>query len=163
MRRTSPFSIRPSKKAKSSCLQQPFRQARIVREVGERDLRLDHPELGEVEAGVRVLGAEVRPEGVDLGQCHPFLSGTHSTSAFTTQPVDPATINNRLADPDELSERMSGPALAQRMGFTPAGLQLSLQLVGRPFAEATVLRAHMLTRRRRNFREEPANIFRFSD
>ena len=40
----------------------------IVREVGEGDLRLDHPELGEVAAGVRVLGTEGRPEGVDLGQ-----------------------------------------------------------------------------------------------
>jgi aspartyl-tRNA(Asn)/glutamyl-tRNA(Gln) amidotransferase subunit A len=34
-----------------------------------------------------------------------------------------------------------GPALAQCMGFTSAGLPLSLQLVGRPFDEATVLRA----------------------
>jgi aspartyl-tRNA(Asn)/glutamyl-tRNA(Gln) amidotransferase subunit A len=34
-----------------------------------------------------------------------------------------------------------GPALAQCMGFTPAGLPLSLQVVGRPFDEATVLRA----------------------
>ena len=34
-----------------------------------------------------------------------------------------------------------GPALAQCMGFTPAGLPLSLQMVGRPFDEATVLRA----------------------
>jgi hypothetical protein len=67
-----------SKKARSSCLsfnnaakgvlQQRFRQCRIVREVGERDLRLDHPELGEMAAGVRVL-AEGRSEGVDLGQC----------------------------------------------------------------------------------------------
>ncbi len=48
--------------------QQCFRQCRIVREVGERDLRLDHPELGEVAAGVRVLGAEGRPEGINLGQ-----------------------------------------------------------------------------------------------
>jgi hypothetical protein len=38
--------------------QQCLRQCRIVREVGERDLRLDHPELGEVAAGIRVLGAE---------------------------------------------------------------------------------------------------------
>ena len=36
---------------------------------------------------------------------------------------------------------IGGPALAQCMGFTPAGLPLSLQLVGRPFDEATVLRA----------------------
>ena len=49
--------------------QQRFGQCRIVREVGEGDLRLDHPELGEVAAGVRVLGAEGRPEGVDLGEC----------------------------------------------------------------------------------------------
>jgi aspartyl-tRNA(Asn)/glutamyl-tRNA(Gln) amidotransferase subunit A len=33
-----------------------------------------------------------------------------------------------------------GPALAQCMGFTKAGLPLSLQVVGRPFDEATVLR-----------------------
>jgi hypothetical protein len=36
-----------------------------------------------------------------------FLSGTQSTSAFTTQPVNPETTSNRLADPDELAERMS--------------------------------------------------------
>ncbi len=75
---SSPFSIRSSKKARSSCaflqqglegeLQQPFRQRRIVREIGEGDLRLDHPELGEVAAGVGVLGPERRPEGVDLGE-----------------------------------------------------------------------------------------------
>jgi aspartyl-tRNA(Asn)/glutamyl-tRNA(Gln) amidotransferase subunit A len=34
-----------------------------------------------------------------------------------------------------------GPALAQCMGFTAAGLPLSLQIAGRPFDEATVLRA----------------------
>ena len=37
-------------------------------EVGERDLRLDHPELGEVARGVAVLGTEGRPERVDLAQ-----------------------------------------------------------------------------------------------
>jgi aspartyl-tRNA(Asn)/glutamyl-tRNA(Gln) amidotransferase subunit A len=35
----------------------------------------------------------------------------------------------------------AGPALAQCMGFTPAGLPLSLQPVGRPFDKATVLSA----------------------
>jgi aspartyl-tRNA(Asn)/glutamyl-tRNA(Gln) amidotransferase subunit A len=34
-----------------------------------------------------------------------------------------------------------GPALAQCMGFTTEDLPLSLQIVGRPFDEATVLRA----------------------
>ena len=75
---TSPFSIRSSKNARSSCaflqqrlegeLQQSLRQRRIVGKIGERDLRLDHPELGEVAAGVRVLRAERRAERVDLGQ-----------------------------------------------------------------------------------------------
>ena len=36
-----------------------------------------------------------------------FLSGTQNTSAFTTQPVNPETMSNRLADPDELADRMS--------------------------------------------------------
>ena len=75
---TSPFSTRSSKKARSSCrsfssvskvnFNSRFRQRRIVGEIGEGDLRLDHPELGEVAAGVGVLRAEGRPERVDLGQ-----------------------------------------------------------------------------------------------
>jgi aspartyl-tRNA(Asn)/glutamyl-tRNA(Gln) amidotransferase subunit A len=36
---------------------------------------------------------------------------------------------------------LGGPALAQCIGFTPDGLPLSMQIVGRPFDEATVLRA----------------------
>ena len=36
---------------------------------------------------------------------------------------------------------LGGPALAQCTGFTPEGLPLSMQIVGRPFDEATVLRA----------------------
>ena len=49
-------------------LQQRLGERRVVGEVGEGDLRLDHPELGQVPAGVRVLGAERRAEGVDLRQ-----------------------------------------------------------------------------------------------
>ena len=40
----------------------------VVGQVGEGDLGLDHPELGEVAAGVGVLRAERGPEGVDLRQ-----------------------------------------------------------------------------------------------
>ena len=40
----------------------------IVREVGKRDLRLDHPEFGQVAAGIRVLSAEGWSKGIDLGQ-----------------------------------------------------------------------------------------------
>ena len=46
--------------------------------------------------------------------------------------------NSSLTTPFNVT---GGPALAQCMGFTPVGLPLSLQLVGRPFDEATVLRA----------------------
>jgi len=46
--------------------------------------------------------------------------------------------NSSLTTPFNVT---GGPALAQCMGFTPFGLPLSLQLVGRPFDEATVLRA----------------------
>ena len=36
-----------------------------------------------------------------------LLSGVQGSWAFTTQPIDPAAANNRLADPDELAEKMS--------------------------------------------------------
>jgi hypothetical protein len=36
-----------------------------------------------------------------------FLSGAQDASAFSTQPVNPATVSNRLVDPDELADRMS--------------------------------------------------------
>jgi glycyl-tRNA synthetase beta chain len=48
--------------------QEVFRETRQVREIGECDLGLDHPELGEVAGRVRVFGAEGRAEGVDPAQ-----------------------------------------------------------------------------------------------
>jgi aspartyl-tRNA(Asn)/glutamyl-tRNA(Gln) amidotransferase subunit A len=36
---------------------------------------------------------------------------------------------------------LGGPAVAQCIGFSPEGMPLSMQIVGRPFDEATVLRA----------------------
>ena len=75
-------------------LQERLGEVHVVVQIGEGDFGLDHPELGEVPRRVRVLRPERRPEGVDLGQCHAFLLGTYSTSAFTTQPVDPATIRS---------------------------------------------------------------------
>ena len=47
-----------------------FRQLHQVVERGEGDLRLDHPELGEVAARLRFLRAEGRPEAVNLAQRH---------------------------------------------------------------------------------------------
>ena len=36
-----------------------------------------------------------------------FLSGASGAWAFITQPVNPDTMSNRLADPDELADKMS--------------------------------------------------------
>jgi hypothetical protein len=36
-----------------------------------------------------------------------FLSGASGAWAFTTQPVNRETMSNRLADPDELADKMS--------------------------------------------------------
>ena len=72
------LSMRSAKKAMSSGrssssdaedrLEQVLGEVGVVVEVGEGDLRLDHPELGEVAARVRVLRAEGGPERVDVGQ-----------------------------------------------------------------------------------------------
>ena len=43
-----------------------LREVGVRGEIRERDLGFDHPELGEVAAGVAVLRAERRPECVDL-------------------------------------------------------------------------------------------------
>jgi aspartyl-tRNA(Asn)/glutamyl-tRNA(Gln) amidotransferase subunit A len=69
--------------------------------------------------------------------------------------------NSSLTTPFNVT---SGPALAQCMGFTPAGLPLSLQLVGRPFDEATVLRAAHAYETATNWRSrrpglDPAAVF----
>jgi hypothetical protein len=58
-----------------------------------------------------------------------FLSGAHGTLAFTTQPLDPPTINNRLADPDELADRMSnGQSRGNTLGLPSASLRLQFSV-----------------------------------
>jgi hypothetical protein len=47
-----------------------------------------------------------------------FLSGASGAWAFTTQPVNPETMSNRLADPDELADKMSN----EQSGGTTFGL-----------------------------------------
>ena len=74
----TPFSMRSSKKAMSSgalgehrpedVLDQRLRQRGVVGQIREGDFGLDHPELRQMPAGVRILGAERRAERVDLGQ-----------------------------------------------------------------------------------------------
>jgi aspartyl-tRNA(Asn)/glutamyl-tRNA(Gln) amidotransferase subunit A len=56
--------------------------------------------------------------------------GVHRTVAFWEKPS--------IATPFNVT---GGPALAQCIGFSEDGLPLSMQIVGRPFDEATVLRA----------------------
>jgi len=56
--------------------------------------------------------------------------GTHQTVSFYQKPS--------IATPFNVT---GGPALAQCIGFTEDGLPLSMQVVGRPFDEATVFRA----------------------
>jgi hypothetical protein len=54
--------------------------------VGEGDLRLDRPELGEAAARVGVLGAEGRPKRVDLGECEAVGLGIE-VSDIVREPV----------------------------------------------------------------------------
>ena len=44
-------------------------QLHVIGQVGEGDLRLDHPELRRMARGVAVLGAEGRAEGVHVAEC----------------------------------------------------------------------------------------------
>ena len=58
-----------------------------------------------------------------------LLSATQAASAFSSRQVDPATSSNRLADPDELADKMSNG----QSGGTTFGLsggQLRLQFSG---------------------------------
>ena len=61
-----------------------------------------------------------------------LLSGTYSASAFTTEPANPVTINNRLADPDELADKMSNPQSGGTLFGLPGGptLQFSTPFSG---------------------------------
>jgi hypothetical protein len=58
-----------------------------------------------------------------------FLSGTQGASAFSTRQADPAIINNRLADPDELADKMSNGQSGGTAFGVPGG-HLSLQFSG---------------------------------
>jgi hypothetical protein len=52
--------------------------------------------------------------------------GTHAASAFTTQPVNPETMSSRLADPDELADKMSNGQSRGNTFGVPGGLRLQL-------------------------------------
>jgi hypothetical protein len=65
-RRSRKIALRKSSARSASSSRSAKAIVGVVVEVGEGDLRLDHPELGEVTRRVGVLGPEGRPEGVDL-------------------------------------------------------------------------------------------------
>jgi len=61
-----------------------------------------------------------------------FLSGTYGASAFTTEPANPVTMSNRLADPDELADKMSNGQSGGTIFGQPGGptLQFSSPQLG---------------------------------
>ena len=75
-----------------------------------------------------------------------LLSGAHGARAFTTQPVSPETMSNRLADPDELADKMSN---GQSGGatFGVPGRHMMLQFSAPPLAAPRT--AHLLRARAR--------------
>src|SRR5580700_1505429 len=50
-----------------------------------------------------------------------FLSGASGAWAFTTEPVNPVTMSNRLADPDELADKMSNGQSGRTIFGLPGG------------------------------------------
>jgi hypothetical protein len=69
------------------------------------DKRIGWPALGLQSFDFE--GAPMRITLILIASVCAFLSGTQGASAFSTRQVDPVTANNRLADPDELADKMS--------------------------------------------------------
>jgi hypothetical protein len=53
-----------------------------------------------------------------------FLSATQAAWAFSTQPVNPETMNSRPADPDELADKMSNGQSGGTTFGLPGGARL---------------------------------------
>ena len=121
----------------------------------ERDLR-EHPELyGDVLrerllAGALVTGAEyVQAQRIRSGICRETAAVLRDVDVLATPTTPkPATPFAQAHDPEFGFPRSNmppfnitgSPTLALPCGFSASGLPLSLQLAGRPFDEATVLR-----------------------
>ena len=82
-----------------------FLEVHVVVRVRERHLGLDHPELGQVTAGLRLLGPEGRPEAIDLAE--------RRTGAFDIQ-LPGLRQERALAEVVGLEERSRG--FADRAG-----------------------------------------------
>ena len=66
---------------------------------------------------------------IAVGGLVAFLSGAQGAWAFTTQPVNPETMSNRLADPDELADKMSNGQSGGSTFGLPGG-HMTLQFTG---------------------------------
>ena len=58
-----------------------------------------------------------------------FLSSTQGASAFSTRQIDPVTGNDRLADPDQLADKMSNGQSGGTIFGLPSG-RMTLQFTG---------------------------------
>jgi hypothetical protein len=67
------------------------------------------------------MGAPMNKTLVVIVAVVAFQSGTYSASAFTTEPVNPVTMSNRLADPDELADKMSNGQSGRTIFGLPGG------------------------------------------
>jgi len=65
-----------------------------------------------------------------------FLSGTQGASAFSTRQIDPVTGNDRLADPDQLADKMSNGQSGGTMFGLPSG-RMTLQFSAPPSGGTT--------------------------
>ena len=65
------------------------------------------------------------------------------------------TVLNRMVAPFNLTGQ---PALSLPCGFTPGGLPIGLQVVGRPFEEETVLRAGHAFQLRTDYHRRPPPV-----
>ena len=68
---------------------------------------------------------------IAVGGLVAFVSGAQGAWAFTTQPVNPETMSNRLADPDELADKMSNGQSGGTTFGVPGG-HMRLQLSSPP-------------------------------
>jgi hypothetical protein len=57
-----------------------------------------------------------------------LLSGASGAWSFTTQPVNPETMSNRLADPDELADKKSNGQSGGTTFGLPGGLRLQFSV-----------------------------------
>jgi hypothetical protein len=59
-----------------------------------------------------------------IGGAIVLLSATQGASAFSTRPLDPETTSDRLADPDELADKMSNGQSGGTTFGLPGGAKL---------------------------------------